>query len=197
MADFQKFLPTLLSLEGGFSNDPHDPGGVTNMGITFPIYKQHALRLLGVQPTLDGLKSLTAEQAGKIYKVEYWDRMFGDEISFEPLANIMFDFYVNAGHHAFQLLQQVLNAAGGQFDLRAPLRSQTVEALRHHDIIEVYTAYKDGRKAYYRALAHEHPVLRRYLKGWLHRVDRFPDFQPQGKGCDPMGNTQAGAGKAN
>lgn len=196
MANFQKFLPTLLNMEGGFSDDPHDPGGVTNMGITYPVYKQHALALLGAHPTLEGLKSITAEQAGKIYKIEYWDRMFGDEISFQPLADIMFDFYVNAGHHAFHLLFQVLNASGGQFDMRGALNGQTIEALRHHDIVEVYAAYKDGRKAYYRTLANEHPVMRRYLKGWLHRVDRFPEFQRQGKGCESAAMLPPGSGEA-
>lgn len=185
MASFQQFLPVLLAFEGGYCDDPHDPGGATNMGITLPVFKQYAPVLLGVTPTIEALKTLTKEQAGKIYKTEYWDAAFGDEISFQPLADIVVDFYVNAGHHAITLLFNVLNAAGGHLDVRTTLHRQVIDSLRHHDILQVYGAYRQGRIAYYQSLAHEHPGLRRYLHGWLKRVESFASFHGAGKGCEP------------
>lgn len=188
MADFHKFFPTLLKFEGGFSDDPFDSGGATNMGITLVTFKRYGATLLGTHPTVEGLRNLTKEQAGKIYKIEYWDTIFGDEISFQPLADIVFDFYVNAGHHAIELLFNVLNSQGGHFDVRTTLHSAVIDSLRYHDILQVYSEYREGRKGYYRALAHRHPVNRRFLKGWLNRVAMFPTFLPQDKGCDARNN---------
>ncbi len=43
-----------------------------------------------------------------------------------------------------------------------------------HDPVRIYNSYKEMRRYYYLRLVHEHPALRRYLKGWLARVDAFP-----------------------
>ncbi len=176
MADFQQYLPMLLKFEGGFVNDPLDPGGITNKGVTLPVFKKNASRLLGVEGSVENLKKLSAEQAGKIYKVEYWDRILGDEIEFQPLANILCDFYVNAGSHAATLLYQVLNTSGSHHEPKGMIERDVIESLQHHSVESIYERYKAGRVAYYRTLVHQHPVLSRFLKGWLNRVNSFPDF---------------------
>ena len=73
MASFDVFFPTLLKYEGGFVNDPSDPGGATNKGVTLGAFQNCAKRYLGIEPTLDNLKALSDAQAGKIYKPLYWD----------------------------------------------------------------------------------------------------------------------------
>jgi lysozyme family protein len=176
MADFYKFFPTLLKFEGGYVDDPVDPGGATNKGVTFPVFREHARPLLNVRPTLPALKNLTEEQAARIYKVEYWDKILGDHIEFQPLAEIMFDFYVNAGSHAVVLFYNVLNHAGGHHEKLPWIDISGIRTLAHHDSEVIYMHYKEGRKAYYRTLAHEHPALRKFLRGWLNRVNAFPDF---------------------
>lgn len=175
MADFNKFLPTLLRNEGGWVDDPADPGGATNKGVTFAVFKEHA-NMLKITPTIDSLKRLTDEQAGKIYKTLYWDNIRGDEIPFQPLANIMFDFHVNAGAHAITLFYQILNSMGSHVNVSHVMDARAMDVLRHHDVTDVYMHYKHGRKAYYISLVHSHPALKKFLKGWLARVDRFPDF---------------------
>jgi lysozyme family protein len=176
MADLTKFLPTLFSFEGGYVDDPVDPGGATNLGVTLAVFKEHARPLLDMVPSLGTLEKLTEEEAGKIYKAQYWDRIFGDQIEFQPLAEIMFDFYVNAGGHAVELLYKVLNHMGGSHDVLPWMDISAVRSLQNHDIEEVYMHYKEGRRSYYRSLVQDHPALRRFLKGWLRRVDAFPDF---------------------
>lgn len=186
MADFQSFLPTLLKFEGGFVDDPIDPGGATNKGITIGTFQTCAHRLLGIEPTLANLKTLTDAQAGRIYKPLYWDAIRGDDIALQELANIVFDFQVNAGANAAKLLQKVLNGMGASpaITVDGRIGQATLAALRMCDAIGVYMAFKQGRRDYYNDLVKRSPKFERYLKGWMNRVDAFPDLpRPAPKGA--------------
>jgi lysozyme family protein len=176
MAAFEAFLPTLLKLEGGFTDDTADPGGATNKGVTLKTFQTCAETLLGVAPTLQNLKELTDEQAGVIYKALYWDRINGDGISLQELANIVFDFFVNAGAHATKLLQKVLNEMGASLVEDGVLGQASMQALGGADQREVYRRYKQGRIEYYKTLVQEHPLLSKFLHGWLNRVNSFPEI---------------------
>lgn len=178
MADFRLFFPMLLKYEGGFVNDPLDPGGATNKGITLGTFNQCAQRLLGIAPTLDALKALTDDQAGVIYKALYWDAIQGDQIALQPLANIVFDFQVNAGNRSAKLLQQVLNDLGTKPPLvvDGAVGKGTLGALRAIDQKAAYARFKQGRIDYYRNLVERKPALQKFLKGWLNRVASFPDL---------------------
>ena len=180
MADFNSFFPTLLKHEGGFVDDPDDPGGATNKGVTLGTFQQCARRLLGIQPTLENLRALGDSQAGTIYKALYWDKVRGDEIALQPLANIVFDFQVNAGANASRLLQRVLNAQDvqPQLPVDGAIGAGTLAALRQANAMAVYAAYKQGRRDYYTNLVKKNPTLGKFLKGWLARVDSFPDLAP-------------------
>jgi len=177
MADFDKFLPILLKFEGGFVNDPVDPGGATNKGITLKTFKAFAQPLLNVSPTLANLKALTNQQAGVIYKVEYWDKVQGDAITLQDLANILCDFYVNAGANATKLFQRVLNDMGAALPITGKVGPQTMAALQTQDQKQVYGNYKQGRIDYYNNLVKKNPKMKKFLKGWMNRVNAFPDLK--------------------
>lgn len=184
MADFNSFFPTLLKHEGGFVDDAADPGGATNKGVTLGTFRQCAQSLLGIEPSLDNLRKLTDAQAGTIYKALYWDKVHGDEIALQPLANIVFDFQVNAGANAARLLQRVLNDQGvnPQVVVDGAIGPGTMAALAKVDAAKVYAAFKQGRKDYYNNLVAQRPGLAKFLKGWLNRVDSFPDLVPSATG---------------
>ncbi|MGD0960055.1 MAG: glycosyl hydrolase 108 family protein [Methylomonas sp.] len=174
MANFERFFPTLLRFEGGFVNDPDDPGGASNKGVTWRTFQKYAAPLLGVQPTLENLEKLSADQAALIYKLAYWDAVKGDDIDDQNLADIVFDFYVNAGNHAGILFQRILNSMGERLAEDGQIGAETLAALNKYDQAAVYKTYKQGRIAYYRNLAELHPLLQKYLTGWLRRVNSFP-----------------------
>lgn len=178
MATFTKFLPRLLAFEGGFVDDPADPGGATNKGITMRTFASCAPTLLGIEPTLQALRALTDEQAGTIYKALYWDRTGGDWLQLQPLAEMVCDFYVNAGGNAVRTLQQVLNAAGAEPALAVDgaFGSNTLRWLLSLDAVDVYRRLKQGRIDYYRELVARNPTLGKFLDGWLSRVNAFPDL---------------------
>jgi lysozyme family protein len=176
MADFDLFLPLLLKFEGGYVNDPADPGGETNKGITMKTFKAFAQPLLGIAPTSANLKALTNQQAGVIYKQQYWDKIKGDAITLQPLANIVCDFYVNAGVNASKLLQRVLNNMGANLTVDGGIGTESLKALAARDQTEVYRNYKQGRLAYYQNLVQKNPKLGKFLKGWTNRVNSFPNL---------------------
>jgi len=178
MANFDAFFPTMLKHEGGFVNDPVDPGGATNKGITMGTFRSSAMQYLGIEPSLENLKALNDEQAAKIYKPLYWDKVHGDEIALQELANIVFDFQVNAGGNASKLLQRVLNELGTSPPLAVDgiIGRGTMAALNSMDQVEVHRRYKQGRIDYYENLVARRPALGKFLRGWLKRVDSFPDL---------------------
>lgn len=178
MASFDVSFPTMLKHEGGFVNDPVDPGGATNKGVTMGTFQSCAKQYLGIEPTLENLKALTDAQAGKIYKPLYWDKVRGDDIALQELASIVFDFQVNSGANAAKLLQKVLNEMGATPPLTVDgnIGPGTMAALTGMDQKAVYRRYKQGRIDYYQDLVARRPALGKFLKGWLNRVNDFPDL---------------------
>ena len=173
MANFDVFLPIVLQFEGGYVDDPTDPGGETNKGITMETFQQCSHQLLGVDPTSQNLKALTNGQAGIIYKSLYWSKTQGDSIAQQDLANIVCDFFVNSGTHATKLLQHVLNNMGANIVEDGMIGQASLQALAGFDEVQVYRQYKQGRVAYYQALGKTYP---QFLQGWLNRVNAFPDL---------------------
>ena len=173
MASFDIVLPIILKFEGGYVDDPTDPGGETNKGVTMATFRQCSHALLGLEPTSDNLKALTDAQAGIIYRQNYWRPIQGDSIALQELANIVCDFYVNAGTHASSLLQQVLQTMGANVVVDGCIGPATIQALASLAEDEVYRQYKAGRIAYYQQLGQKYP---QFLQGWLNRVESFPDL---------------------
>jgi len=84
--DFDKALKFVLKWEGGYSNDPRDPGGETKYGISKRSY-----------PELD-ISKLTLKQAKEIYYQNYWLKCGCDELPY-PFNIVVFDTAVNMGRH--------------------------------------------------------------------------------------------------
>lgn len=177
MAEFDIALSITLPLEGGFVDNPNDPGGETNLGITMRTFQVTAHPLLGIDPTSDNLKALTPAQAAIIYRANYWNPVHGDDLPLQELANILFDFYVNSGTHASTLLQTAINNMGAQPALivDGSIGQATLNALAPLPQNDLYNNYKQGRIAFYQNLGIQKPM---FLKGWLSRANSFPDLPP-------------------
>lgn len=81
---FLDFIPFVLKWEGGYDNDPDDPGGETKYGID---KRSH--------PNVD-IRNLTRAGAIEIYWSEYWLRHGCDSLS-APLGEVFFNCCVNCG----------------------------------------------------------------------------------------------------
>ena len=104
----------IVAREGGFVNDPDDPGGATKYGVTI-----HTMRNLGLDLDQDGdvdtqdVKLLTVRQATDIFVKHYFERPRIDLLPADLQASV-FDMYVNAGGNAIKILQRLV-ADFGEF----------------------------------------------------------------------------------
>jgi hypothetical protein len=92
--NFEKALNFVLKWEGGYSNDPKDPGGLTIYGISMNSHPNEVKKMDELWK--QGQKDKALEIAKDIYKKLYWDRIKGDELKY-PFDIIVFDTAVNMG----------------------------------------------------------------------------------------------------
>ena len=167
MAKFEDAIGIILKHEGGFADHPADPGGATNRGITFRLFKKYAVSL-GLNPTLEDLKNLTEPQAKEIYFQEFWQRMRGSDFESQQLANIAFDGFVNMGSRALKLLQKEIGVkADGMI---GPI---SLSILNNSNETIVFEGFKDARIDFYKRLVVRKPPLEVFLNGWMNRINSF------------------------
>ena len=154
MTLFEKCIEVVLRNEGGYVNDPSDPGGETNFGITKAEY-----------PDID-IKNLKKDQAVNIYKMDFWDKMNLEGIEDELLVLQVFDMGVNAGiRTSIKMIQRL---AGAYPDgICGPITKNLINA-SNQNLVELF---KTERKKYYSALVRKNLKLNRFLQGWFNRVD--------------------------
>ncbi len=106
---FDICLDLVLHHEGGYVDNPRDPGGATNLGIT----RKTLARWRKVSPwwalPKNAVQGLERSEAARIYRASYWDRCRAGELP-EGVDLAVFDFAVNSGpDRAIRALQQSLN----------------------------------------------------------------------------------------
>ena len=148
---FDDIIEVVLHHEGGYVNDPKDPGGETNFGI--------AKRS---NPDVD-IKNLTEEEAKEIYKRDYWDKNNIDDLP-DDLKHIFFDMGRGT---AVKVLQRAINNKGGNLAIDGGFGPSTSFALAAYSPeLERVRAY---RIKYYADLVTRKPDLEKFYFGWFRR----------------------------
>ncbi|TNJ46778.1 holin-associated N-acetylmuramidase [Phaeobacter sp. B1627] len=187
--DVSRIANEIVAREGGYVNDPDDPGGATNHGVTIG-----TMRRLGLDLTGDGavtardVQALTRDQAVEIFLKEYFHRPRLHLLP-EPLQPSVFDMYVNAGANAVRLLQRLLVRMNFDIAVDGTLGAQTAkaaEAAAAINISALVDAYGIARRDYYFDIADRRPRSRKYARtrggekgGWIRRAETFisPRYQ--------------------
>lgn len=159
-AAFETAFRALMAHEGGYVNDPDDPGGETKYGITKRSY-----------PDLD-IRNLTKDEAEAIYRRDWWNRyQFGAYPDGHVAAKI-FDLAVNMGAlSAHIILQRALRAAGRPEIIDdGIIGAKTMTALRRAPGDVLLAAIRSEAAGRYRLLAELKLSRQKYLKGWLARA---------------------------
>lgn len=136
MTNFDKSIAFVLKWEGGYVNDPKDPGGETRFGISKRSY-----------PMVDIVR-LTVDKAKEIYRQDYWDAMDCDEYEW-PLCLVIFDTAVNLGVGRCRRFVAALKGT---------------DKAKAEQLIKIRTEF-------YHRIAVKKVALRRFLKGWLNRIN--------------------------
>lgn len=165
-APFNRALFHVLEMEGGWTDDPYDPGGPTNFGITLATYARDK----GVELTAANMAALKAELRSiasatvrRIYRDRYWQPASCPQLS-PALGFFHFDAAVNQGvTGAARLLQE---AVGAEID--GEIGPETLAKATARPIAQTLPLYAEARRRHYRSLA----TFWRFGKGWLSRVDR-------------------------
>lgn len=167
---FERALRHVLLMEGGFTDDPHDPGGPTNKGITLGVYAAWKGEDVSAQsaPRLRAaLKQIPDAEVRDIYRQRYWRKAECESLP-PALALMQFDTGVNHGPvTAIRILQEVVGTV-----VDGELGPATLAAVAAKPLLEILDAYAGNRRARYRAMPH----FWRFGRGWLNRVDRTLDL---------------------
>lgn len=159
---FSQFLSFVLKWEGGFTDDPDDAGGATNLGIIQVEYDRWR-KAKGL--SRQSVRHITQDEARAIYRANYWQPLRCDETEW-ALAGAMFDCGVNMGNPTcVRLLQRIVGViADGK------LGPVTWRAILKFGAASLVKRLCDAREALYRRYALK-GNQRKYLQGWLNRLN--------------------------
>jgi lysozyme family protein len=163
MSAFNQALQFVLRWEGSFVDDPDDPGGRTNRGVTQKVYDDWR-SCKGL--TRRDVKLLEDAELESIYNGNYWLPPRCDLLP-TPLDLVQFDTAVNMGvGRAVRFLQA---SAGCGVD--GDFGSGTQDAVAQCDPGTLLGDYCQRREDCYRNLVKRNPKLGKFLKGWLNRLN--------------------------
>lgn len=181
MANINKAIEHVLKLEGGFVDDPDDPGGRTKFGISQRQY-----------PALD-IKSLTRAEAREIYREDYATPLLLDRIHSTDVATELLEQSVNFGQvRAVAFAQLALNMIARPVGIDGLIGRETIRALntlRSEDRMRWLKTANGIQFAYYMFItgwldrivdwfrASAGALSKKYLRGWLKRIAHH--FKPE------------------
>lgn len=160
--NFERSLAITLRYEGGVSDHPSDPGGLTKQGVTQATYDAWR-KTQGLSSR--SVRDITDDEIRKIYRTGYWNKVAGDDL---PLGIdfAVFDYAVNSGpSRAAEALQRLVGAdQDGLIGIKTlAATADLIERIGEEDLIRQYC---DDRMRFLTGLS-TWPV---FGKGWTRRV---------------------------
>jgi lysozyme family protein len=159
MTDFNVSIEYVLQNEGGYVNNPSDPGNATNYGITMATLC--AWRKAPV--TEQDVQELTVDEAKQIYQAGWWEPLNLGQLP-QDIATALLDTAVNLGQAtAIAMAQKCVSVTSD--GIMGPM---TINALRSTDNFGFLYNFINSVQEYYLSLGNTV-----FLKGWLARSRRM------------------------
>lgn len=173
MSDFKQAYQLVLTNEGGYVNDPDDPGGETYKGIARKLHSSwngwQAIDNLKHQQGFPGnldLDIILQSTVEEFYRINFWVPMNGNQIINQQVANSIFDFGVNAGlSTSVSLAQTVVNAKAD--GVLGPKSLAAINSFDAEHFIDSFTIAKITR---YINIVRNRPESKKYFFGWVSRA---------------------------
>ncbi len=187
---FEAALAHVLKMEGGYTDEPDDPGGPTNSGLTLADLTRHrgiALTAANRDELIGDLRAISDADVRSIYANFYWRAAACPALP-PWLALFHFDTAVNMGTGtAIRMLQTSLAV-----EIDGEIGPETTAAAATANPTALLNAYADLRRQRYRSLS----TFPHFGRGWLARTsltfDRARELSTQAtpqKGTSPMSST--------
>jgi lysozyme family protein len=136
ITNFDTCLSHVLSSEGGYINNPKDPGGITNLGCTKATWEL----FVGHPVSEADMRNLTPADVKPLYKRKYWDMVSGDKLP-AGLDYAVFDAAINSGPgRAAKWLQEVVGVTAD-----GSIGPATLKAIEAFNALELIAQYNDKR----------------------------------------------------
>jgi lysozyme family protein len=174
MADFDQAVAVVLANEGGLSDHPKDPGGITKYGIILDV-----LRREGPNGDIDGdgdidaddIRLLTIDDAKQIYCRQWWEAYGYGRIIYQGVATKIFDMAVNTGPRQGHLMtQRALRANGFLLKEDGILGPKTMDAINRAYPERLIPTLRSESAGFYRLIATKKPEFKAFILGWLRRA---------------------------
>jgi lysozyme family protein len=161
-SNYAESLQAVLVHEGGFVNNPKDPGGMTNLGCTKAVWEEY----VGHPVDEKAMRALTPADVAPLYKRKYWDKICGDDLP-AGVDYVVFDAAINSGAgRAAKWLQACVGVEpdGG-------IGPKTIAAVQGFDAKLLVTDYCKRRLSFMMDL----PTWPTFGKGWTRRVNEVEE----------------------
>lgn len=177
MANFNFAHTFSAKYEGGLTNHPNDPGGITNYGVSLRWLKSLGLALGDIDGDgdidADDIRALTKQQAADLFKLKFWDAYNLSDLP-EISAAAHYDCVMNTGpRQATLLTQRACNALCGPYSEKLTVDGafgpKTRAFLTSFTSKELVVKMIDLRGLFYRDLCVSNPDLKVFERGWLNR----------------------------
>lgn len=177
MANYYEFEAAIKRAEGGYQNLKSDPGNKnslgeyvgTNFGVSAAFYEG----VIGRPPTVADMKAITQSEAHDLFKKRFWDKIFGDYITSQKVAETMADHAINAGTgSAVGVMQDTLNNYFNKsLIVDRGMGNLTLSAINSVNAEQLFIAFSQQRIADYKTKAN----CSTFCNIWFNRVESLAD----------------------
>jgi lysozyme family protein len=179
LQNYDQALTEVLKSEGGYSNDPGDPGGPTNFGITIADYR----RYINSNGTALDVRRMSLADAKRIYKSAYWDALNCDGLP-SGVDYCVFDYGVNSGIGRAKKILDRYAAVKDPATLINTICNERMAFLRSLRTFSIFGRGWTARVAHVRqvaiAMAQSAPIPQHITRAWI-------SFGMGGASLDPAG----------
>lgn len=158
----KRIVNFFIKWEGGYVNDKNDKGGPTNRGITLSTFRAY----FGNNKTINDLKNMSNTQWLYIFKQGFYDKIKCSEVKNENIQLIWCDWFWGSGSWGIKKVQTIVGVEDDGI-----VGEKTIEAINKYNPKDLFNKIKASRIAFYYAIVKNNPSQKKFLNGWLNRVN--------------------------